>query len=266
MSDIEKLIGRIYQGFFLRDILGFVVPGSFSIISLLVVIYIRIPFSPLQLPNVLCANFSWSTIANCELIALNVLILTFLGFAYLWAWVLLCLSYVLFLNQNKFSQKIFPQKDLLDLSQKNLDELTKLTNVMPTVTRGALQTDFIRARSMSRSQLEKLVEEIPYTERASSLMLLSSNLGSATFVLIIALVALWLLEGLQSFTLIVWTWRLIITLILLVIGICLYKEHWRIWNYRNLQLAVYGAALRESNQSQQRIEITRTSQAEEEQQ
>ncbi len=78
---------------------------------------------------------------------------------------------------------------------------------------------------MTDELLKEQLKESPYSERLSALMIMSANLAGAIFILAVMLGVkngLWLAS-----------------LILLLISIALYFEFLRLWEARNLRVAIY---------------------------
>jgi hypothetical protein len=242
MADIVKLIDRIYQGFVLRDLLGFVAPGSISLISIWFIF--NLDQNP-QIVSQLC--YLWRWLEGWKFI-------TFFVLAYLLAWTLQSIHYdflrivgwilsrdtvvarlqkvhsrfirAIFLPDRLFRKRFLNFTDCE--SRVNIDNVLRNSNI---VTRGALELDFIISKSMDQESLKKRLDDFPYSERLSALMLLTSNLAIAAVLLVLMLT-----QRLQ---------RLEIWLFLLV-PIFLYFEFWRLWQARNLQVAIYAAALKQA--------------------
>jgi len=213
MADLVRILERMYQGFFLRDILGFVAPGSISLMSLWLILDSKYP----QIT---------STTVACLWGKLSVTwrVIVFLVAAYLLAWTLQSVHYG-FLNLIglRFFAGTFSELAPL-VHSMNAEEMEERLKQSPIVTRGALEPDLVLAKSMPEKVLEDRLRDLPYTERVSALFLMTGNLTIATVLLVLMLICR------------MHDWRWIAGFL---IPLFLYIEHWRLWKARNLQIAIY---------------------------
>jgi len=232
MSDFAKLLDRVYQSFLLRDVLGFVVPGGIVLISLRVLLDIRIEHPVILFTKTVCGQLS--AFQSCEATLTNWQIITIPLMAYLAGWVLQAVHYGIlrlvywklkppFLLKRFLVSKFSKSGSLLD--NIKTQELESLLKQAPLMTQGALEPDLIMAEPMTDELLKEQLKESPYSERLSALMIMSANLAGAIFILAVMLGVkngLWLAS-----------------LILLLISIALYFEFLRLWEARNLRVAIY---------------------------
>ena len=220
MSDIAKFLERLYQGFLLRDILGFIAPGSISLISLSAMFGSSLSrITPSLITNLWGdLSITWRAIA-------------FLVASYLLAWTLQALHYGVLnvvIKPSCFGDRFSKLGPLADST--DTQEIEKHLKQSPIVTRGALEPDLVLAKSMSEGMLENRLRELPYTERASALLIMSGNLAIATVLLVSMLI-----HRTNE-----WQWAFGF-----LIPCFLYIEYWRLWEARNLQVAIYSVGFRQ---------------------
>lgn len=212
MTEVVKVLERVYQGFFLRDTLGFAAPGSISLVSLWLIFDSRNPLITSGVAGLWQGlSETWRVIA-------------FLVAAYLLAWTLQSLHYGILNLIAKlpfFDRKFSELGPLVD--SMNAEEIEKRLRQSPIVTRGALEPDLVLAKSMPEDVLKK---ELPYTERVSALFIMTGNLAIATFLLVLMLIC-----TRNDYN---WLWAAGF-----LIPFFLYIKHWRLWKARNLQVAIY---------------------------
>jgi|CXWL01.1.fsa_nt_gi hypothetical protein len=228
MTDgIVKLLERMYQGFVLRDILGFVAPGSISLISLGLIL------APKLIEKL------W-----CKLDSSIWVVITFIVMAYMLAWSLQSLHYGIVNLVNTVYNRVRKSASPSEPPKlSSVEEIEKSMKKMPMVTRRALEPDLAWAKYATDKMLEKRLEDFPYNERLSALMLMSSNLAISLVLLAVAfLIRPMAMAEVDSSKL--------VSLLLFVFSAFLYCEHWRIWVARNLQVEIYAVGLSEKRQNE----------------
>lgn len=240
MNDIiESLSGaidKLYQGFVVRDFLGFVVPGSISLLSLWYIL--RRPS-----PEQLLQQVDRLTNAN------TLQIVAFLGASYLTAWILQCVHYGIIdwlcsvgEPRKRWWQKVLwpvagvktyiasAQEILGDGNAAGKPTLSKSHSM---ITRSALVPDVDLGKVRGADYPPRLARSLAYFERASALTLMTGNIVPAGILLLFALDT----GGLPP-------WGILIgTVILLFV----YLEYWRLWHARNLRHRIFTAAAQASD-------------------
>ena len=276
MTEFIKLLDRLYQGFILRDILGFTVPGGIVLITLRVVLDARVEQHMFNFAKTTCAQLSTEVIQSCQLSFVSWQAVLFVVMAYLTGWLLQSLHFVLInivdsarsfavliatiLIKLAFKTKVsdlcqsVDYKDaevmveeadgwrclLVSLIKKvlckvregcfsnfremSLEDLRRAIKQQPLVTRGALEADWIWAECADVELLKERLQDFPYSERLSALMLMSANLAMAIAVFVFVELAANNFNG-----------QLLVGLLIFP----LYIEYWRLWKARNLQMAIY---------------------------
>ncbi len=234
VNSLSVALEKAYQSFILRDLLGFVLPGLISIVSL---------------GYLLESNFSsnaFVTWLNGILVADWVKTTALLATAYLTGWILQSVHYGIIdwlFQIGRFSHKIRAAVEALEQSEwlriwpivgilvymakiANFNTQSDETRKLPPslITRGALSPD--RAYKMYHVKLPDVVSRYP--ERLSVLMLMTGNLAIAGSLSLFALQPNWYY----------WVGGIIVVLFL-------YLEHWRLWYTRNLQVQMHVESLRE---------------------
>ncbi len=212
--DFDRVLGRIYDGFILRDLLGFVAPGSITLI------FLGVHFEPHIVRSLWDSSSAWT-------------ITIFVVAAYLWAWILQALHYGVFtwvagrgFLRAHFLHRLSELSRFVGNSNESIE--TRLAET-PLLTQGALEPDLVSAKAMDVTLLKERMKGFPYTERLSALMLLTGNLAIAFVVLAVASI----LPGYDgsSFS--------ALTLPFFLIACLMYWEYWRLWEARNIQVAIY---------------------------
>jgi len=216
MADIQRLLGRLYEGFVLRDLLGFVAPGSVSLISIAIV---------LAITHEQAASDVVKKFRELELSEWWQIVVFFVT-AYLWAWVLQALHYGIIARIIGFER--FFGGGLSGLDSLDTEKVHSFLQKSSPTTRAALQPDWLLAQLMKQDERKKFIEELPYTERLSALMAMSGNLAMA--FLLLALLILFLLSN-----------YILLATLSLLFSIPLLYEHRRLWIARNLRVAIYAA-------------------------
>lgn len=251
-SSISEAIEKVYQSFVLRDLLGFVMPGSVSLLSLWYLVE-RPP----------CVRFLHWLVNRFETAPNVGQVLAFLGASYLTAWVLQSVHYGLVdwcfriwryskvWQRDKRYRKLFyllswpvrvvgiwfymEKVTRFNHRDKAQDAISPSIEESPSlITRGALAPDEALKRIKGPKYPPRLSHSFSYTERASVLMVMTGNLAIAGIPFLIALgvggLGWWTLVGLP---------------VLLLV----YLEYWRLWYARNLRHQIYVAASEASDSS-----------------
>lgn len=234
INSLATAFERLYQGFVLRDLLGYVLPGSIFLLSIWSLIAPNLkdtfcnqpqinpssPLSPLE-----C--FSSTLGANWE----TMQIVAFLGGSYLIALILQSLHYGLadivyqLVDRKSFRRIIWPisgiwyyMKGISQPFDEN-KEVSTLSENPSLMSIGALAPDKALQKLKNENALSRFQESKAYTERLSVLQIVMGN----TIVAGIPFLAL------LSKVLGGWT---ILGAIVLIFG---YLEHWRLFYVRNLR-------------------------------
>jgi hypothetical protein len=248
MDAVSKVLERLYAGFFLRDILGFVVPGAISLISLWFICGAdsRLPKTP---SNRLVTWFGgldsgWQVV-------------TFIMVSYILAWILQTLLYGLV-------NLIAKRRGLLEFFKGKLKGLVPFGDTSDVgqtatvlsdswaMTRVSLRFDSILAKDLPREMLAERLEEFPYTERLSALAIMSSNLAISTFLVVVAMLLRFASE-------LPWWAVVILAVVSVIVPSLLYMEYWRLIRARNLQIAIYAAAYKHPRSRPCRFRARRSS-------
>lgn len=219
LDSLSTSVEKLYQGFVLRDLLGFVLPGSIFLLSVWSLFApagsyaLCDPDKPLQcFVNLLGED--WKTLQ----------IVAFIGGSYLTALLLQSFHYGLVdlvyrIATNKYQifyyTKSISQPDITDIP--NLSEIPSLMSV------GALAPEKALKNLKNEKALSRFQESRAYTERLSVLQMVIGN----TVLAGIPFLGL-LFKSLD----LGWGWT-ILGVIILLFG---YVEHWRLYFVRNFRI------------------------------
>jgi hypothetical protein len=229
VSSIADAIARIYHSFVVRDLLGFVLPGSILILTFWIYIDCPRPHENRNMfeaiyNNIIYLDYKDNIDTNCTNIFIYLtrvirepkLIPTtvFLVVSYITAWILQSVHYSI-LNILLLPKSYFYKK------RKTIDSHF-------LITRMALKPDKDLERIRKIEVINKLEEGL-YTERLSALLLMTGNLSLAGSLFFLVLFFHSPPEKKQSY--ILWIELAIMALV--------YFEHWRLWHARNLRHEIY---------------------------
>lgn len=238
MTEVVKLLERAYQGFVLRDVLGFLTPGAISLAVLWTMLDLDVKVKFKQIvPNSLANLFGDGSTTSTWAIIL------FLASAYLLGWTLQAahfgvLSFLRLLTRIPFLARFTnPNNSTLETFVGNGD-VKGIENILrhsPPATRVALELDLISAKSLTNELLQERIRDFPYIERISALIIMTGNLSIAITLLLIAMA-----------TRIAFGWT---ALLLFVIPLFLYCEYWRLMKARSLLAAIYAVEFKKRTET-----------------
>jgi len=227
ISSITDSIDRLYRGFVLRDLLGFILPGAIFLSSLWCLI---------TSTNVsACTSFDACAkhlLTPLVIDGFTVKTLVFLGASFLAAWVIQSVhfGFVDWMYQiakhHQWWSFLWPLAGVVVYARR-IDDVfgdhtTTIQNPSPSlVTNGAIAPDITLKKLKGNRATERMGESTAYTERLSALMLMTSNLAIAGVPLVIFMVRQ---LGLH--------WWGVLGIVALVF---LYLEYWRLLYARNLR-------------------------------
>ena len=193
LDAVSKLLERLYSGFFLRDILGFVVPGAVSLISLWSITYAGPQCQRIRTDYIVSwfthLDYGWRVVA-------------FLVASYLLAWTLQVFHYALVNSIARCRRPVEPLNTkttwfeeyaplaLMDVPAGKVeaaDGIRKILNQSSFMTRVSLESDWFLARCLAPNPAVDRLDQIPYTERLSALAIMSSNLAIAILLSLVAM-------------------------------------------------------------------------------
>ncbi len=281
MTEFAKLLDRLYQGFFLRDILGFTVPGGIALIALRAVLDVRVEQHMFAFAKTTCAQLSTELVQSCQLSFVSWQMVLFIVMAYLTGWLLQSLHFVL-VNLVDWARvlivllatifvKFVLHKEVSDLCQsvnnKNVvegaDDLRcLLVSLIKKWLCKVREGCFSNFGEMSLEELGNAIKQQPLVTRGAlepdwiwakctDIELLKERLKD--FPYNERLSALMLMSANLAMAIVVFVvvalvannfnGQLLVGLLILIAA--LYIEYWRLWKARNLQMAIYANALAE---------------------
>ena len=240
VSSLSEAIEQVYQGFILRDLLGFVLPGSLSLLSLAYHLF-RLWFPSLDFFHKLKESVTEIVTATGAPIFGLVVLAAFVGFSYVTAWILQSVHYGLvdwifqFVRGDKrFRFRLWPLTGVFFYagavvqSSSEIDMKGELPLSPSMITRGALAPDQALMNIKGQDLPERMREASSYTERISALMLMTGNTAIAGALLLSVVLRQ---ENLG------WNWWVFLIGSLVILFV--YLEHWRLWYARNLRHRIY---------------------------
>lgn len=226
LDSLSTSLEKLYQGFVLRDLLGFVLPGSIFLLSIWC----------LMVPNGIspnCNNNSLGCVSDVlsKVNQNTITIVAFIGVSYLTALILQSVHYGLAdliyqkVTGNQFKLRIwYFMKGISKPFDKN-EDAPDLSEIPSLLSIGALAPEKALQNLTSEKALTRFQESKAYSERISVLQIVIGNSVLAGFPLLFLLSKSLDLD---------WWWTILGATILLF-G---YVEHWRLFYVRNLRIEI----------------------------
>lgn len=272
VDSITGTIERLYQGFFLRDILGFTLPGIVTLAALWQLVEILKPFKTINIDHLLNKIYTpGETFGLFESLIL-------LGLAYTTGWMLQAIHHsvidwlyqiILFLSHllgrpikslkmnaqskpwvSRLINIFWPIAGIFYYIKQILEHDYREGNEQllaePLTSRAAMAPDRmliqkIKAGNASSELInnERLGDR--YTERLSALLAMAGNLSVASLIWVLVIY-----RDTQNKTVL---WGLIVVALL-------YLEHWRLWYIRNLRHEIYVRRVANSEENEEKQSST----------